>query len=156
MYCTVLYCTELYCTVTYCTVLYTLLYSNAPKLLLSRSIYVAIHSNNVFLRFITVNYLELRTRGEQRRMWRQMIKFADMQSIKVWIQKLRPPYPLWSVDTQVAGQLFGTPYQRRTEEDVETNDKICWQTDNQSSKVWIQKLRPPYPLWSVDTPVAGQ
>merc|ERR1711867_61804 len=75
--CNVLHCTELYCTVTYCTVLYTLLYSNAPKLLLSRSIYVAIHSNNVFLRFITVNYLELRTRGEQRRMWRQVIKFAD-------------------------------------------------------------------------------
>jgi len=24
-----------------------------------------------------------------------------------------------------SGQLFGTPYQRRTEEDVETNDKIC-------------------------------
>ena len=130
MYCTVLYCTELYCTVTYCTVLYTLLYSNAPKLLLSRSIYVAIHSNNVFLRFITVNYLELRTRGEQRRMWRQMIKFADRQtcnqsSKQSLIQKLRPPYPLWSVDTTVAGQLFGTPYQRRTEEDVETSDKIC-------------------------------
>ena len=82
MYSTVLYCTELYCTVPYCTVQYTLLYSIAQKLLLSRSIYVAIHSNNVFLRFITVNYLELRTRGEQRRMWRQMIKFADMQSSK--------------------------------------------------------------------------
>ena len=34
-------------------------------------------------------------------------------------------------------------------------------TNNQSSKQvnkqsLIQKLRPPYPLWSVDTPVAGQ
>ena len=81
MYCTVLYCTELYCTVTYCTVLYTLLYSNAPKLLLSRSIYVAIHSNNVFLRFTTVHYLEFRTRGEQRRMWRYMRIFAHTHTI---------------------------------------------------------------------------
>ena len=43
-----------------------------------------------------------------------------------------------------------------TEEDVERNENICRQTDNQSSKVWIQKLRPPYPLWSVDSRGAGQ
>merc|ERR1712082_393764 len=77
MYCTVLYCTELYCTVPYCTVLYTLLYSSTQKLLLSRSIYVAIHSNNNFLGFITLNFLEFRSRGEQRRLWREMIIFAD-------------------------------------------------------------------------------
>merc|ERR1711989_145593 len=77
LYCTVLYCTELYCTVPYCTVLYTLLYSSTQKLLLSRSIYVAIHSNNDFLGFITLNFLEFRSRGEQRRLWREMIIFAD-------------------------------------------------------------------------------
>merc|ERR1712082_572063 len=76
-----LYCTELYCTVPYCTVLYTLLCSSAQILLLSRSIYVAIHSNNDFLGFITVNFLEFHSRGEQRRMLREIRIFADTHTI---------------------------------------------------------------------------
>ena len=77
------------CRVLYCTILYTLLHSSAQKLLLSRSIYFAIHSNNDFMGFITVNYLEFRIRGEQRWMWREMRIFADKQTIKQTINEFK-------------------------------------------------------------------
>ena len=42
---------------------------------------------------------------------------------------------------------------KEKEEDEERNENICRQAINQ---VPIQKLRPPYPLWSVDSRGAGQ
>ena len=42
------------------------------------------------------------------------------------------------------------------EEDEERNENICRQTHNQVNNQRIQKLRPPYPLWSVDRRGAGQ
>ena len=67
--------------------------------------------------------------------------FADKQSNKqILIQRLRHTLihcGMWIV--------------------VERSNNICPHTDTQSIKQsLIQKLRPPYPLWSVDTPVAGQ
>ena len=46
---------------------------------------------------------------ENRGGWGDKLEYlpTDKQTIKQsLIQKLRPPYPLWSVDTRVAGQFF--------------------------------------------------
>ena len=45
---------------------------------------------------------------------------------------------------------------KEKEEDEERNENICPQTSTQSSNQRIKKLRPPYPLWSVDRRGAGQ
>ena len=91
---------NLYYTVLNCTVLYrTVLYYTHCCIVVRRNCfwagqYIAIHSNNDFLGFITVNFLEFRSRGEQRRMWREMIIFAYKQahnqsSKQILIQRLR-------------------------------------------------------------------
>ena len=53
------------------------------------------------------NFLEFRSRGEQRRMWTEMIIFADKHTDNQVTENSKAEatfYPLWSVDTPVAGQ----------------------------------------------------
>ena len=45
---------------------------------------------------------------------------------------------------------------KEKEEDEERNENICLQTDTQVNNQRIKKLRPPYPLWSVDRRGSGQ
>ena len=106
-------------------------------------------------------------------MRRRIRKFAqNIQTSKQTntqrFKKQRPPYPLWSVDRRgtraniisySSQRIFQKLITEETEEDEDKkNQKIFReqsknrQTDRQRT---VQKLRPPYPLWSVDRRGSG-